>query len=72
MTKITTADCQIFLSSHYGERRIDTKSEKWELTKKYKNFKGLTCRDFEYPEEHLKAIVLLCSVWMRTVGFTLH
>lgn len=59
MAKITTNDCQIYLSSHYGEKRIDTKSEKWELVKKYKNFHGYTCRDFFYQEENLKAIVIL-------------
>lgn len=58
MAKITTNDCQIYLSSHYGDKRIDTKSDKWELVKKYKNFHGYTCRDFYYPEENLKAIVL--------------
>lgn len=59
MSKITTNDCQIFLSSFYGEKRIDTKSDKWELIKKYKNFHGYTCRDFIYPENNLKAIVIL-------------
>lgn len=59
MSKITTNDCQIFLSSYYGDKRIDTKSEKWELVKKYKNFHGYTCRDFFYEESNIKAIVIL-------------
>lgn len=59
MLKITTNDCQIFLSSHYGDKRIDTKSEEWELVKKYKNFHGYTCRDFFYKKENIKAIVVL-------------
>lgn len=59
MSKITTNDCQIFLSSYYGEKRIDTKSENWELIKKYKNFHGYTCRDFVNQENNLKAIVIL-------------
>ena len=59
MSKITTNDCQIFLSSYYGDKRVDTKSEKWELMKKYKNFHGYTCRDFFYEESNIKAIVVL-------------
>lgn len=59
MSKITTNDCQIFLSSYYADKRIDTKSEQWELIKKYKNFHGYTCRDFIHNEERLKAIVIL-------------
>lgn len=58
MSKITTNDCQIFLSSYYGEQRVDTKSENWELIKKYKNFHGYTCRDFKYVEKNMKAIVI--------------
>lgn len=59
MLKITTNDCQIFLSSHYAEKRIDTKAEHWELIKKYKNFHGYTCRDFFHTKEKIKGIVVL-------------
>lgn len=59
MSKITTNDCQIFLSSYYADKREDTKSEKWELMKKYKNFHGYTCRDFFYEELNIKVIVVL-------------
>jgi hypothetical protein len=59
MSKISTNDCQIFLSSYYKSKKIDTKLEKWELIKKYKNFQGYTCRDFYYKEANIKAIVVL-------------
>lgn len=58
MFKITTNDCQIFLSSHYGEKILNKKVEKWQVVKKYKNYHGHTCRDFVYPEKNLKAIVI--------------
>lgn len=59
MTNITTLDCQIYLSSYYADKRIDTKSEDWELIDKYKNYTGETCRDFFNTNLNIKAIVIL-------------
>lgn len=44
--RISTEEAQIFLTEYYKRYDICSEPEDWELLKKYKNFKGLTCRDF--------------------------
>lgn len=61
MTKITTEDAMIFLSEYYKNNGINIPTENWELTKKYKNFKGFTCRDFFSEKDKKRAIVVIES-----------
>lgn len=44
--RISTEEAQIFLTEYYKRYDIFSQKDDWELLKKYKNFKGLTCRDF--------------------------
>lgn len=48
--RISTEEAQIFLTEYYKRYDICSEAEDWELLKKYKNFKGLTCRDFILKE----------------------
>jgi len=59
MNKIKTAETLDFLSSHYNKKGIHNSIEDWELTKKYKNYKGITCRDFSNLRMRVRAIVLI-------------
>lgn len=45
--RINTEEAQIFLTEYYKRYDICSEPNDWELLKKYKNFKGLTCRDFQ-------------------------
>lgn len=58
--RITTEEAQIFLTEYYKRHEIESEPENWELIKKYKNFKGLTCRDFVLKEQEveIKCIVV--------------
>jgi hypothetical protein len=56
---MSTSDSQLFLVKHYKSMNLETKNEDWELKKKYKNYHGLTCRDFTHKRLGLKAIVII-------------
>lgn len=58
--RITTEEAQIFLTEYYKRHDIESTPDDWELIKKYKNFKGLTCRDFSLKSQdvEIKCIVV--------------
>lgn len=58
--RITTEEAQIFLTEYYKRHEVESEADDWELVKKYKNFKGLTCRDFilKTQEVEIKCIVV--------------
>lgn len=60
--KINTEEAQIFVSAYYKNKDVASEPQQWELVKKYKNFKGLTCRDFFYQEKQLKCIVVFDEI----------
>lgn len=58
--RITTEEAQIFLTEYYKRHDINSVTDDWVLVRKYKNFKGLTCRDFtlKSQEIEIKCIVV--------------
>lgn len=55
--KISTEEAQKFISDYYSQKGIENNVDDWELTRKYKNFKGITCRDFINRAKRIRAIV---------------
>lgn len=55
--RITTEEAQIFLTEYYKRYDISSEPDDWELLKKYKNFKALTCRDFVLVSPNLSSTV---------------
>lgn len=58
-TKISTKDVTRFICDYYHRRGFVNHEEDWELIKKYKNFKGETCRDLVNNEIRVKVIVVV-------------
>lgn len=52
--RITTEEAQIFLTEYYKRHDITSVVEDWVLVRKYKNFKGLTCRDFILKDQEIE------------------
>lgn len=55
---MNTQESQQYLSEYYKELNIESRSEDWELQKKYKNFNGFTCRDFILKDKNFKLILI--------------
>lgn len=45
-----------YIIEYYLSKGLDTPFDSWEITKKYKNFRGQICRDFINRIQHLRAI----------------
>lgn len=56
---MNTQDCQFFLTHYFNSKNIKTNESQWELQKKYKNFDGVTCRDFINNNFKIKVIVIV-------------
>jgi hypothetical protein len=56
--KISTEEAKTFVCDYYSLKGIVSNPDDWELTKKYRNFKGVTCRDFANAKNRVRAIVL--------------
>lgn len=55
---MNTQDCQMFLIQYFNNKNIKTEESQWELQKKYKNFEGVTCRDFINNKLKIKLIAI--------------
>jgi hypothetical protein len=56
--KISTEEAKDFVCKHYALKGIPNDPDDWVLTKKYRNFKGITCRDFSNTKNRVRAIVI--------------
>ncbi len=56
--KISTEEARDFVCGHYNLKGLASAPEDWVLTKKYRNFKGITCRDFTNATHRVRAIVM--------------
>jgi hypothetical protein len=56
--KISTEEAKDFVCKHYAMKGIISAPDDWILTKKYRNFKGVTCRDFSNTKNRVRAIVM--------------
>ena len=56
--KLSTKEAQIYITEYYSQKGKDSNPDDWELIKKYKNHKGLTCRDLYNGVAELKAILV--------------
>ncbi len=57
-SKINTKEAIQYTSDWYLKKGCEQSSSDWELTKKYKNFKGDTCRDISNHKNRLRCIVV--------------
>ena len=64
---MNTQDCQMFLIQYFNNKNIKTDESQWELQKKYKNFDGITCRDFINNKLKIKIIVIVDANEVPTV-----
>lgn len=55
--RLSTEEAQNFVCDYYNLKGISSEPSDWELTKKYRNFKGVTCRDFLNSKSRIRAIV---------------
>lgn len=56
--KISTEEAKNFVCKHYTLKGVSSELDDWVLTKKYRNFKGITCRDFSNTKNRVRAIVI--------------
>lgn len=56
--KISTEEAKDFVCKHYALKGVPNELDDWVLTKKYRNFKGVTCRDFSNTKNRVRAIVV--------------
>lgn len=56
--KISTEDAKNFVCDYYRLKGISSEPDDWELTKKYRNFKGVICRDFANAKNRVRAVVV--------------
>jgi hypothetical protein len=56
--KISTEEAKDFVCKYYATKGVPNDLDDWTLTKKYRNFKGITCRDFSNIKNRIRAIVL--------------
>lgn len=56
--KISTEEAKIFVCDYYNLKGVGGEPNDWKLTKKYRNFKGVTCRDFKNEKNRVRAIVV--------------
>ena len=59
--KVSTEEALKFVSDYYTKKGINNNPNDWELTKKYKNFMGVVCRDFINKKERIRAIVTVTT-----------
>lgn len=56
--KATKMECTLFICACYAQKNIFTKSEEWQVLRKYKDLENNTCRDFYHEELGLEAIIV--------------
>lgn len=58
MSKFTSSDSALLISKYYTNKGVSNSSDDWEITKKYKNFRGQICRDMLNTNLHIRAIFI--------------
>jgi uncharacterized protein YktA (UPF0223 family) len=57
-SKINTKEAIEYISSWYTKKGYEQSLGDWELTKKYKNFKGETCRDVSNHKNRIRCVLV--------------
>lgn len=67
MKKLNSDQAKIEINRYYKDKGYKTNANDWEITKKYRNFNGILCRDF-FNEKASKRGILLENTELGTIS----